>query len=144
MVASKSIRVVGAIIRRSNTVFAARRNPDRSAGGLWEFPGGKVEVGETPEEALERELREELNVEVSVGPLIDQSISEVNGAIIELSCYSASLRDAEPASSTDRDAMAWVALDELDQLAWAPGDIPIIGRLAQTLRATSPSSGPTR
>lgn len=144
MVASKRIRVVGAIIRRNDTVFAARRNPDRSAGSLWEFPGGKVEVGETPEEALARELREELNIDICVGQFIDQSTSEVAGAVIELSCYSATLRDAEPTSSTDHDAMAWVALDELDQLDWAPGDIPIIGRLAHNLRTAAPMSGPAR
>lgn len=133
MVASQKIRVVGAIIRRGNKVFAARRNPERSAGGLWEFPGGKVELGETPEEALARELREELDIEVDVGPFIDQSISNVDCATIELSCYFAVLRSAEPTSSTDHDSMTWVPLDELDQFEWAPGDVPIIKHLAEKL-----------
>ncbi|WP_152354028.1 NUDIX domain-containing protein [Brachybacterium subflavum] len=62
-----AIAVVGAIIVRDGLVFAARRSPERSAGGLWEFPGGKVEPGETPQEALVRELREELGVRVEVG-----------------------------------------------------------------------------
>lgn len=55
MVDSQMVRVVGAIIQRKDAVFAARRNPERSAGGPWEFPGGKVEPGETPEQALRRE-----------------------------------------------------------------------------------------
>lgn len=138
---SKRVRVVGAIIRRNNTVFAARRNPDRSAGGLWEFPGGKIETGETPEEALARELREELDIEISVGALVDQSVSEVAGTTIELSCYTAELQGAEPTASTDHDAMAWVGLHELEQLEWAPGDIPIIERLPQTLPEAWPTQG---
>lgn len=141
MVASKRIRVVGAVIQRGSTVFAARRNPGRSAGGLWEFPGGKVEPDESPEEALARELREELSVEVSVGPFIDQSVSEVAGATVELSCYTAVLTAEDPVSSTDHDAMTWVDLDELDQLEWAPGDVPIIERLPQMLHQASTTQG---
>lgn len=141
MTSSKRVRVVGAIIRRNNTVFAARRNPDRSAGGLWEFPGGKIESDETPEKALARELREELDVEISVGALVDQSLSEVAGTTIELSCYAADLVGAEPTSSTDHDAMAWVDVHDLNQFEWAPGDVPIIQRLSQNLPEASPTQG---
>lgn len=133
MTGGQRIRVVGAIIRRGDTVFATRRNPERSAGGLWEFPGGKVEAGETPEGALARELHEELDVEVAVGSFIDQSLSSVGTATIELSCYSVALRGAEPTSSTDHDAMTWIPLDSLDQFEWAPGDVPIIEGLAAKL-----------
>lgn len=131
---SQIVRVVGAIIQREDTVFAARRNPERSAGGLWEFPGGKVEPGETPERALTRELQEELAINVTIGALIDRSTSNVAGKTIELFCYEASLLGPGPSSSTDHDAMAWVGLDQLHELAWAPGDIPIIERLPQRLR----------
>lgn len=141
MTESKNVRVVGAIIQRGRTVFAARRNPGKSAGGLWEFPGGKVEPGETPEEALTRELQEELSIRVSVGPFIDESVSEIAGATIELSCYTADLVAEEPVSSTDHDAMTWVDLDELDQLEWAPGDVPIIERLPQKLHQASTAQG---
>ena len=144
MVASKRIRVVGAVIQRGSTVFAARRNPGRSAGGLWEFPGGKVEPRESPEEALARELREELSVDVSVGPFIDQSVSEVAGSAIELSCYAAVLLAEDPVSSTDHDAMTWIELEDLDRLDWAPGDVPIIERLPEMLRLASTARGPAR
>ncbi|UVY84081.1 (deoxy)nucleoside triphosphate pyrophosphohydrolase [Brachybacterium sp. NBEC-018] len=128
------VRVVGAVIVREETVFAARRNPERSAGGLWEFPGGKVEPGEAPEQALARELEEELSVTVTVGPLVDRSLSTVGEKRIELACYLAQLTGAEPSASTDHDAMQWIPLTELDQWDWAPGDVPIIPGLPQRIR----------
>lgn len=134
MNASPIVRVVGAVIVREDTVFAARRNPERSAGGLWEFPGGKVEPGETPEQALARELEEELSVTVAVGPLVDRSLSTVGEKSIELACYLATLTGAEPSASTDHDAMQWIPLLELDQWDWAPGDVPIIPGLPQRIR----------
>lgn len=131
---SPIVRVVGAVIVHADAVFAARRNPERNAGGLWEFPGGKVEPGETPEEALARELDEELSVTVVVGPFVDRSVSSVGETTIELSCYLATLAGPEPAASTDHDAMQWIPLTELDQWDWAPGDVPIITGLPQRIR----------
>ena len=130
---SAVIRVVGAIVERDGAVFAARRNPDRSAGGLWEFPGGKVEVGESPEAALRRELKEELNVDVSVGVFVDQSLSDVGSVRIELSCYAAEFEGDDPVSSSDHDAMTWVPLTELSSLQWAPGDVPLLDALPERL-----------
>ena len=130
---SAVIRVVGAIVERDGAVFAARRNPDRSAGGLWEFPGGKVEVGESPEAALRRELQEELNVDVSVGVFVDQSLSDVGSVRIELSCYAAEFEGDDPVSSSDHDAMTWVPLTELSSLQWAPGDVPLLEGLPERL-----------
>jgi 8-oxo-dGTP diphosphatase len=130
---SAVIRVVGAIVERDGAVFAARRNPDRSAGGLWEFPGGKIEPGESPEKALRRELQEELNVSVSVGPFVDRSLSDVGSVQIELSCYVAEFEGNDPVSSSDHDAMQWVPLTELSSLHWAPGDIPLLDDLPERL-----------
>jgi 8-oxo-dGTP diphosphatase len=130
---STTIRVVGAIIERNGTVFAGRRNFNRSAGGLWEFPGGKVEPGESPEAALAREIREELGSDVTVGELVDRSISKVESTTIELSCYAATLVGHDPHSSTDHDALTWIALDQLQTYEWAPGDVPIIARLPELL-----------
>ena len=132
---SPVIRVVGAIVERDGAVFAARRNIDRSAGGLWEFPGGKIEPGESPEAALRRELQEELNVEVTVGPFIDRSISDVGDARIELSCYAAQFVGEDPHSSSDHDAMQWVPLPKLSTLQWAPGDVPLLEGLQERLES---------
>ncbi|MEE1618657.1 (deoxy)nucleoside triphosphate pyrophosphohydrolase [Brachybacterium sp. J153] len=130
---SPVIRVVGAIVERDGAVFAARRNADRSAGGLWEFPGGKVEPGESPEAALRRELREELGVDVTVGPFVDRSLSNVGTARIELSCYAAQFEGDDPSASSDHDAMQWVPLAELSSLQWAPGDVPLLADLPERL-----------
>ncbi|MEE1650239.1 (deoxy)nucleoside triphosphate pyrophosphohydrolase [Brachybacterium sp. J144] len=130
---SPVIRVVGAIVERDGAVFAARRNADRSAGGLWEFPGGKVEHGESPEAALRRELREELGVDVTVGEFVDRSLSDVGTARIELSCYAAQFAGEDPSASSDHDAMQWVPLTELSSLRWAPGDVPLLEGLPERL-----------
>lgn len=124
------IHVVGAIIRRGDAVFAARRNPERSAGGLWEFPGGKVEPGETPQQALVREIREELGVRIEVGAQVDRSQVTVGEVQVDLACYEARLVGPEPTASTDHDALIWVPLAELGSLDWAPGDVPIIERMS--------------
>ena len=130
---SPVIRVVGAIVERDGAVFAARRNLERSAGGLWEFPGGKIEAGETPEAALRRELHEELGVDVAVGPFVDRSLSDVGTTRIELSCYAAQFTGEDPTTSSDHDAMQWVPLTELSSLQWAPGDVPLLEGLPERL-----------
>ncbi len=132
-----SIQVVGAIIVRDDLVFAARRSPGRSAGGLWEFPGGKVEPDEVPEAALRRELREELGIEVRVGGLASRHTTAVGSALIDLACYWTELDSAAPGVSTDHDAMGWFAPDELGTLEWSPADVPII-------RDTLADNGPQR
>lgn len=120
------IAVVGAIIRHDDTVFAARRHPSRSAGGLWEFPGGKVEHGETPQEALVRELREELSIEIIVGELASRHTTPLGEVFIDLACYWATLANEAPVHSTDHDALRWVPLDEVHTLDWSPADVPIV------------------
>lgn len=121
------IHVVGAIIVRNGLVFAARRSPERSAGGLWEFPGGKVEPGEQPTGALHRELVEELGVQVQVGELASRHTTAVGSALIDLACYWAELQSVTPTASTDHDQMGWFAPQELATLEWSPADVPIIG-----------------
>lgn len=120
------IQVVGAIIVDKGTVFAARRSAERSAGGLWEFPGGKVEPAEQPTEALARELREELGAEVRIGVLASRHTTPVGPALIDLACYWAELHSAAPTVSTDHDQLGWFTPEELTTLEWSPADVPII------------------
>lgn len=126
MTSNSPLVVVGAIIRDGDAVFAARRRPEKSAGGLWEFPGGKVEDEETPQEALRRELREELDIEVSVGELASRHTTPLGSRLIDLACYWATLDGQAPSRSTDHDEMEWIDIQDLMGKTWSPADVPII------------------
>ncbi|MBF4567248.1 (deoxy)nucleoside triphosphate pyrophosphohydrolase [Plantibacter sp. VKM Ac-2880] len=126
-----TIEVVAGVASQADTVFACRRSPERSSGGRWEFPGGKVEVGERPEEALARELREELGADVAVGRLLDRSVVAVGALRIDLACYAVTFRDGPPASSTDHDELRWVPRNRLAELDWASPDLPMVRLLTE-------------
>lgn len=130
------LSVVGAIIVHEGRVFAARRALHKSAGGLWEFPGGKLEPGEAPIDALIRELREELAVDVDVTGFAARATTPVDGVPIDLACYWADVRGPRPSRSTDHDALRWLAPTELDSVAWSPADIPIMAAIKPDLDHT--------
>ncbi|MEO7018256.1 MAG: (deoxy)nucleoside triphosphate pyrophosphohydrolase [Leifsonia sp.] len=118
--------VAAVIVDASGRVLACRRSPQKDAAGLWEFPGGKVEPGETPQESLRREIREELGVDIAVGELVDRSVTHVGGRAIALSCFRARLTAEAPTVSTDHDRMRWVAPAGLCGLEWALPDLPAV------------------
>lgn len=122
------IHVVGAVLVRDGRFLAAQRGPAKSLADLWEFPGGKIEVGETARQALARELREELRVEASIGQFIARSEYDYPFGAVRLDAYFCSLTDGEP-QLTEHQAIRWLASDELDDVEWAPADIPIIDEL---------------
>ena len=130
MPAQPTIPVVAAVITRGDRVLACRRNADREAGGRWEFPGGKVEPGESGAEALVREIREELGVGILVGALLHRGTTPVDGRLVDLSCYWATLTDAAPGSSTEHDDIRWFRRHELQSLDWPEPDRPAVALLA--------------
>lgn len=128
---SQPLLVVGAVITRGGAVLACRRAPGRASAGQWEFPGGKVQPGESEPQALVRELREELGIDAQVGALLNAEVTRVGSLDIDLRCYWVTVVEA-PTSSTDHDALEWVEPDRLTDYAWAKPDWPAV-RAVQAL-----------
>ncbi|WIM68594.1 (deoxy)nucleoside triphosphate pyrophosphohydrolase [Corynebacterium breve] len=123
---TKHIEVTGAVFVRNGYVFAAQRGPDKNMAGKWEFPGGKIERGETPQESLARELKEELLIDATVGEHITTTSYEYDFGVVNLATYYCTAKtDAEPVL-TEHSEVRWVPVAELDQLDWAPADIPAV------------------
>lgn len=122
------IQVTAGLIRKGPLVFIARRRAGSSGGGKWEFPGGKVEAGETPAAGLRRELAEELAVEVRVGRCLGASEHTNERGTIQLLLYEAEIL-AGDIRLLDHDVCAWVPVPELPQYDFAPADLPFVERL---------------
>lgn len=129
----KTINVVGAVLTRDQTVLAARRSTEMSLPGMWEFPGGKIEPNESPEQALRRELEEELLCPADIGSLIETTEHEYDFGIVVLTTYYCSLAGTEP-RLTEHSEIRWVPVNELDRLDWAPADLPAVTRVMSDLR----------
>jgi 8-oxo-dGTP diphosphatase len=125
----RALDVVAAVIVDGDRVLVCRRGPGTDAG-KWEFPGGKVESGETAAQALRREIREELGVDVRVGEVLRSDVTEVAGRGIRLTCLRATLTGPRPDASTGHDRLAWVRPAELPALDWAAPDLPMVAQLA--------------
>lgn len=123
---SGTLRVVAAVFQSGSQVLACKRRPEKAAGGKWEFPGGKVEAGESAEEALRREIAEELGLEISsIGRLISRNTTTIDRTSIDLACYWVESKIL-PHWSTDHDELRWCSVDELNQLDWAEPDLPTV------------------
>ena len=121
--------VVGAALLRDGRVLASRRTAPPSLAGLWEFPGGKVEPGESDVEALVRELREELGVEAEVGERLGGDVPVGEHLVLRVYLCTAV---GEP-SLVDHDAHRWLARGELDDVPWIPVDAPLVDALRPLL-----------
>ena len=129
------VQVVGAAVLRTGEdgvrrVLASRRTEPPHLAGLWEFPGGKVDPGEDDVQALHRELREELQVDVELGPRLGPELPIGETAVLRV--YTATLVRGEPAL-VDHDAHRWLAADELLDVAWIPVDLPLVEQLRPLL-----------
>jgi 8-oxo-dGTP diphosphatase len=119
------IRVTAAIITDSGKVFIAKRKPPGRMPGMWEFPGGKIEEGETPEQCLKRELREEFGIEATVGRRVGTNVHHYDFYTVELMAYRARILAGEIRLNDHAD-MAWVEPGNLDRYEFAPADIPFV------------------
>jgi 8-oxo-dGTP diphosphatase len=122
--------VVGAAVVRDGRVLAARRTRPAAAAGRWELPGGGVEPGEDEVDALARECREELALEVVVGERVGPEVALPGGRVLRIR---ACRTDADP-TALEHDALRWVGPGELDDLDWLPADRAVLPALAALLR----------
>ena len=130
----KQIHVVGAVIIQAGKVLCAQRGPEGSLPGMWEFPGGKIEPEETPKQALEREIREELECLVSVGSEVTTTTHQYDFGVVTLTTFYCELISGTP-RLTEHAAVVWLAPEELDTLEWAPADIPAVEKISGDLAA---------
>ena len=131
----KTIKVVAAIIcddiKEKNKIFATARGYGDLKGG-WEFPGGKVEIGETPQEALKREIMEELDTEIEVGELIDTIEYDYPNFHLSMQCFWCRVVKGDLVLK-EHEASKWLTKDTLDTVKWLQADIGIVNTIKHSI-----------
>ena len=128
----KTIEVVAAIIIKDGHVFATQRGYGEWQG-WWEFPGGKMEAGESPQEALRREIREELDAEISVGDFLETVEWDHPNFHLTMHCFVCSLL-SESLRLNEHEAATWLTLDTLNSVKWLPADEILLDKIAESLK----------
>jgi len=126
----KTIRVVAAIIVKEDRVFATQRGYGEFKGG-WEFPGGKIEEGETPQQALIREIWEELDTEIEVGELVERVEYDYPQFHLSMDCFLCKIKSGELVLKEHEDAR-WLGRNELRSVEWLPADEGLVEKIAQS------------
>lgn len=120
----KVVKVVAAVIAEEGRIFATQRGYGEFKDG-WEFPGGKIEEGETPQQALVREIREELDTEVEVGNLLGTVEYDYPAFHLSMQCFMCTIKSGS-LNLKEHEAARWLAEDELDSVDWLPADIEVL------------------
>lgn len=127
----KTIRVVAAVIRKDDKIFATQRGYGELKGG-WEFPGGKIEDGETPQEALKREIEEELDTEILVGELIDTIEYDYPTFHLSMDCFWCEIVEGRLVLK-EHEAARWLDRKTMDDVEWLPADVTLVGKIKELL-----------
>lgn len=132
MIQKKKIRVVAAVIREGDIVFATQRGYGNYKD-WWEFPGGKIEEGETPEEALVREIREELDTDIEVTSFLITVEYEYPEFHLSMDCYWCRIREGQ-LKLLEHEAARWLPLNDLRQVNWLPADLFVVDAIENSCR----------
>ena len=132
----KTVSVVAAVIESEGRFFATQRGYGPQKDG-WEFPGGKIEPGETPEAALMREIREELDADITVGEKLIQVEYDYPDFHLSMGCYRCALASGH-LTLKEHEAARWLALSELDDLAWLPADRIVADAFRRAVKTNQP------
>ncbi len=127
----KTVKVVAAVIKDKNKIFATQRGYGEFKDG-WEFPGGKIETGETAEEALKREIKEELNADIKVGELIDTVEYDYPAFHLSMQCFWAEIISGD-LELKEHEAARWLDKEMLDSVNWLPADIKLLDFIRESL-----------
>ena len=127
----KTIEVVAAIIIQDNHVFATQRGYGEWKG-WWEFPGGKIEPGECPQEALKREIKEELDAEISIGDILETIEWDYPTFHLTMHCYLCTLESAS-IHLNEHESSAWLTKDSLNSVKWLPADVVLLDKISRLL-----------
>ena len=127
----KTIRVAAAVIRKGDKIFATQRGYGELKGG-WEFPGGKIEDGETPQEALKREIEEELDTEILVGELIDTIEYDYPTFHLSMDCFWCEIVEGRLVLK-EHEAARWLDRKTIDDVEWLPADVTLVGKIKELL-----------
>ncbi|KHM52567.1 8-oxo-dGTP diphosphatase [Anaerovibrio lipolyticus DSM 3074] len=128
----KTINVVAAVIRKGDKILATQRGYGEFKDG-WEFPGGKIEPGERPEEALKREIKEELKAAISVGEDLGVVEYDYPNFHLNMRCFMCSLV-SEDVTLLEHEAMKWLTAETIDTVNWLPADKPMTEKIKEILR----------
>ena len=120
----KTVKVVAAIIQDGNKIFATQRGYGEFKDG-WEFPGGKIEQGETPQQALKREIEEELDTEITVGNLLTVVEYDYPKFHLSMQCFLCTITSGK-LTLKEHEAAKWLTRDQLDSVAWLPADVKVM------------------
>lgn len=132
----ETILVAAGVLFSEGKVLVTQRKAGTHLAGAWEFPGGKVEAGEDPREALERELREEIGVEADAGEILDVTFHRYPERAVLLLFFETTLREASPEPRPlDIAALRWASSEELDEGDFPPADLSVLRKVKAVLRA---------
>jgi len=121
----KTVHVVAAIIRRDDKILATQRGYGEYKDG-WEFPGGKINEGETAEEAIAREIKEELDADIKVGDLLVTVEHDYKDFHLSMQCFWAELKEDSHIELLEHEAAKWLSMNELNSVEWLPADVKVV------------------